>query len=465
MTTGQGFVPTAAIRKFAGGFDVWSASHKKEPDDFIVQELQPGLRCTVSMESDFSSADALDIGKGKFVAVTLVKFRLTTSAAIEGLAKLLGVPRRNISAAGLKDRTARTAQMVVIEGVALEHVRSHCLASEATLKQCGFFIKDARLTPRKLGKGHLEGNHFQIKLIVAGKSRQELADYIEPRLEYLMRDHQGKRVPRILNPFDRQRLGRRQNLLGVGDEYIKRGLKAGVKRFICEVIECNDHPQANQLRLKLALLWDEAELSASDKGEEVEEQFYSFLDMQRLLEQRVYGRPLYKVANMFIEYNLISRILATKSIERSVREMKNDISLSIGAYQGYWFNQVLANVNDTGAKISVSNLALDKNGEPVIPLYFAGDQKSVEFYQHWCPQAIPAHLDAKCQEIFLTNLTGLVGPRRPAFVFVNDLSYEVHDQAVTFCFSLRPGSYATIFLQHLFQLDTDSLEVDDLEEK
>lgn len=112
-------------------------------------------------------------------------------------------------------------------------------------------------------------------------------EYLAPRLEFLMRDHKGKRVPRVPNFFGRQRLGRRQNLLGVGINLIENGLEAGVKRFICEVVENNDHPKANELRRQLAAKWAEAERVAEEKGQSVAEQFYCFLDMKKLLEAMV----------------------------------------------------------------------------------------------------------------------------------------------------------------------------------
>lgn len=463
QTSGIGFVPTAAVRDFAGNFEVWPAQHKADPDDFIVQERQPGLQCTVSPQSDFPNQESLDCPRGHLVAVTLVKYRLTTPAAIEGLAQLLRIPAKNITAAGLKDRTARSAQMVVIEGVDLEVVRRNCKPDEDILRRDGFFIKDARRCSKKLGKGHLEGNHFQIKLVVAGKSKSELEEYMRPRIEFLMRDHKGRRVPRVPNFFGRQRLGRRQNLLGVGVDLLTSGLEAGVKRFICEVVDQNDHPKANELRRRLAKCWDDAERAAEAKGETVAQQYYCFIEMKEMLEATGFrNTPVYKLSNMYIEQKLISRIINTRCIEKAVRELKDDLSLSVGAFQGYWFNQILGDVNDEGAKISVSQLEVDKGGEPVIPLYFTGDDRSVAFYKQWCPQAIPDQLDRKTKEIFLTNYNGRPGPRRPAFIFVNDLSYEIHDGVVTFCFSLRSGAYATTFLSYLFQLDTDSLEVEKL---
>jgi len=463
MTSGQGFVPQTAVRNFAGNFEVLKAQHKADPDDFVVQEQQPGLQCTVSTQSDYPNQDVLESGRGPLVSAIMVKYRLTTPAAIEGLAHQLGISPKNITAAGLKDRTARSAQLVVIEGVDFEHVRRNCFPDESTLRERGFFIKDARRCTKKLGKGHLEGNHFQIKLVVAGKSKAELEEYLRPRLEFLMRDHKGRRVPRVPNFFGRQRLGRRQNLLGVGVDLLTNGLEAGIKRFICEVVPQNDHPKANDLRRQLAKCWAEAERAAEAKGQTVAEQYYCFIDMKKLLEAPGFrNKPVYMLSNMYIEQKLVSKIINTRCIERAVRELKDDLSLSVGAFQGYWFNQILGEVNDEGAKISLSQLEVDKSGEHVIPLYFTGDEKSVAFYRQWCPQAIPDKLDRKTKEIFLANYNGRPGPRRPAFIFVNDLSYEIHDEVINFCFSLRSGAYATTFLSYLFQLDTDSEEVEKL---
>jgi tRNA(Glu) U13 pseudouridine synthase TruD len=45
---------------------------------------------------------------------------------------------------------------------------------------------------------------------------------------------------------------------------------------------------------------------------------------------------------------------------------------------------------------------------------------------------------------------------------VNELTYEVHDEGVTFSFYLRSGSFATTFLSYLFNLDGDQDEPDTL---
>lgn len=462
LKRGKGFVPTASMRAYAG-FSVWPAQHKMTPRDFVVRERHPNLQLTESPESDFEPA-VLDRMTGRYVAVTLVKRKLTTPDAIGAAAKLLKVPNSDISAAGLKDRSAETSQMIVIRTNNLEHVRAHCFPKEENLRRYGFFLKDARRYDRMLDKGHLSGNQFRINLRLPGKSKEELEAYLEPRVLYLTRQHKGKHVLRVPNFFGSQRCGQRQNNIFIGWEFITKGIEAGCKAFVCDDVEENDHPKATDLRRKLRKIWDAMEVQAAEKGETIAEQFYFWMDMKELLDKPGHdGRPAYKAANMFIERKLIKDLMRTKCMEQSVRALKNDLSLSIGAWQAYWFNYVLAEVNDAAKEISSEkDLEIDRLDEPVIPLFFCGDKQSVAFYERWCPQAIPPVIDPKVREIFLSNADGRRGPRRPAFIFVNELTYEVHDEGVTFSFYLRSGSFATTFLSYLFNLDGDQDEPDTL---
>lgn len=457
LRRGKGFVPTASMRAYAG-FPVWPAEHKMTPADFTVRERQPGLQCSEAPESDFESREALDNSAGRFVAVTLVKQRKTTPDAVGGVAKLLKIPNGDISAAGLKDRTAITSQMIVIRTNNLEHVRAHCFPKQENLRRYGFFIKDARRYDKMLGKGHLNGNQFQINLRLAGRSKADLEAYLEPRVAYLTRHHQGKHVLRVPNFFGSQRCGQRQNNIYIGWEFITKGLEAGCKAFVCDVVEENDHPRATDLRRKLRAIWEQAENKAAEKGEPLGRQLYCWMDMKELLDKANDGRPAYLAANMFIERKLIKALMVHLDFEKAVKSLRDDLSLSIGAWQAYWFNQVLADVNDESKEISISNLEVDRLGEPVIPLFFSGDKQSVAFYERWCPQAIPPAIDEKVKEIFLSNADGRRGPRRPAYIFVNELNYQVQDEAVTFSFYLRSGAFATTFLSYLFNLDGDKDE-------
>ncbi|MBS1997482.1 MAG: tRNA pseudouridine(13) synthase TruD [Cyanobacteria bacterium SZAS LIN-2] len=460
LERGVGFIPTASMRRYAGDFPLVAAQHKATPEDFIVEEKQPGYQCTVSTASDFADPEELDRRKGRFIAFTLVTYRMTTSAGCKAVARLLGVDPSLITVAGNKDRTARTSQAAVVEIDDIDRVRRCSFPDEQVLKEQGFFIKDVRRTDSPLGKGRLEGNRFTIKLLVPGMSQQALNEYLEPRLKHILAVHGDGKRPYIPNFFWRQRLGRRQNLLGVGATLVTEGLEAGVKRFMCEVVEQNDHPLATKLRRQLLPIWQDAERIAAERHSFVAEQHYSFLDMKKALEKPTYhGKPSYQPANMFIEHTLANEMAKSRNFEELIRRnraVRDDISLWVGAYQGYWCNQVLGKVLDGDIPTSALEVG-ERDGELLIPLYFAGDEKSAAFYQRVCPEAIPHHIDPVVRKLFLTNFRDRRGPRRPAFITVNDLKYSVHDESVTFNFLLRSGAYATNFLSLLFDLDAEVL--------
>jgi len=460
MTRGVGFIPVPSMRRYAGGFSLVRAQHKATPTDFVVQEKQPGYQTTVSTRSDFPNQEELENRKGRFVAFTLVLERLTTSAGCKAFARQVNVDPSLITTAGNKDRTARTSQAAVVEISDIDLVRRNSFPDEEVLKRDGFFIKDVRRTDSPLGKGRLEGNHFQIKLLVQGMKKQALTEYLEPRMKHILAVHGDGQRPYIPNFFWRQRLGRRQNLLGVGCNLITEGLESGVERFLCEVVEQNDHPLATKLRRQLGPMWADAVRVAKSKGESVAEQYYAFLEMRKRLESPTFhNKPSYQPANMFIEHTLATEVAKCKSFEEMIRRnraVRDDVSLWVGAYQGYWFNQVLGRVLDGEIPISALEVG-ERDGELLIPLYFPGDPKSVAFYEKVCPEAIPHHIDPVVRKLFLTNFGNRRGPRRPAFINVNELEYSVHDESVSFKFLLRSGAYATNFLSLLFDLDADHL--------
>ncbi len=414
----------------------------------------------MSTSSDFPNPEELEHRKGRFVAFTLVLERLTTSAGCKAVARLLNVDPSLITTAGNLDRTARTSQAAVVEINDIDLVRRNSFPDEKVLKRDGFFIKDVRRTDTPLGKGRKEGNRFQIKLLVPGMNKAALTEYLEPRLKHILAVHGDGKRPYIPNFFWRQRLGRRQNLLGVGYNLITEGLESGIRRFLCEVVEQNDHPLATKMRKQLGPMWVDALQQAKGKEQSIEEQYYCFLAMKQLLEREWHhGKPSYQPANMFIEHTLVTEVAKCKSFEEMIRRnraVRDDVSLWNGAYQGYFANKVLGGVLDGDIPREALEVG-ERDGELLIPLFFPGDAKSVAFYQRVCPEAIPHHIDPVVRKLFLTNFRDRRGPRRPAFITVNELDYTVHDEAISFKFLLRSGAYATNFLSLLFDLDAEVL--------
>ncbi len=137
-------------------------------------------------------------GQGDHVYIHISKIGIPTSAAVERLAKHLGIPRAAVGFAGLKDAQAATTQWLSVE-----HADESRLAT--------FHDRQVRIlaTTRhtnKLKPGHLAGNRFTIRIRQVGQSHlaqaQAIADVLSQR-----------GVP---NYFGQQRFGLRGDTAALG---------------------------------------------------------------------------------------------------------------------------------------------------------------------------------------------------------------------------------------------------------
>lgn len=471
MSNGSSFVPSN-IWQALGGFSRTRAEIKTEPSFFRVEEQHTDTHlCTVGTGTDLPEFEWMgDDGRdgGDFVGVTLVKCWLNTPLAIKKVANLLGVPESCVSYAGLKDRKAETSQRVNVSGVSLEHVRRNCMP-EALKGRQGFFLKDAARANGPLSKGHLKGNRFTIKVMVPGMSQQALDAYIRERIGYLQ-----DRQMVIPNAYGRQRLGRRQNLLGIAYTFIHKGAEAAIYQFLTET-STNESPFATQVRQKLAAEWAIAARKAGESGTSIASQVLSFQAMKEVLEQRVNGQGGHSQAferlNMPIEHTIVLKTLQLRDFNKVMYAMREDFSLWIGAYQGYWFNQVLAKYISGDIRMN------DRSGNPSVPLYL-NEPKAKRFYQTFAPEALPKQIDpavdcvflslddTKYDENFWRKTFGCERPRpkkerrgpwRKLFVTVKDFCHSAEDGVLNCSFLLRSGSYATTFLGILFDLEGDDV--------
>ncbi|RME65872.1 MAG: tRNA pseudouridine(13) synthase TruD [Caldilineae bacterium] len=100
-------------------------------------------------------------GQGQHLYVNITKEGLTTREVQQGLARVFGVPNRDVSSAGLKDKHARTTQTF---SVLVGHVdEAFVQAAPARItEQLPVQVNWAKLHGNKLKKGHLLGNRFTI---------------------------------------------------------------------------------------------------------------------------------------------------------------------------------------------------------------------------------------------------------------------------------------------------------------
>ncbi len=159
----------------AHGDAVLAAQMRSTPDDFWVEEI-----------------DAFEAtGSGEHLLLTIEKREMNTSYAASQLAHWAGIAEMGVSYAGLKDRHAVTRQRFSV------HLPKRVAPDPATLESSGLRILKSEWHARKLPRGALAGNRFQLIL----RDVQGEPARIDARLAAIAR----RGVP---NYFGEQRFGR-----------------------------------------------------------------------------------------------------------------------------------------------------------------------------------------------------------------------------------------------------------------
>lgn len=458
--------PGTAMDFLSPGEERKPATVKRTWDDFLVSEAIPeysGRYLTVGRESDFNASELVfpTPYQERRVWASLVKHGLTTWAARDWLATWLsqGLRRRispnQICHTGLKDRRAKTVQMVEIQGVTAEELRrlQWPLSREAESQgKCGFFLKDIRpcTRPPLTRKGGHGLNHFRIIVRFDGMSGEALEQYLRPRLQRLER--LGYLIP---NFFGAQRLGPRQMQHMIGQTAIAGGfpsregnpwlsnVEAAMWRFICESTT-HESKAIRDVRGRCAGKW-----------------LYDFKGMANILGQH------FKQLNLSTEYKMAGYLADSEGdFDRVFERMQEETSLWVGAWQSFWWNQVLIH------KLPHWLLELERGDESTfqaakkrVPLLM-DTPNAIQFYSDprlaFCRPALNDLEKARRNESIVHKLflvprlqkdrqTGkefrpAQGPCRNAFISVDNLNCEVNDGHAVFEFDLRSGAYATTLI-------------------
>jgi TruD family tRNA pseudouridine synthase len=410
------------------------ASIKARATDFQVEEEQNKLNilCTVSQKSDLPGG--IEFPKtGRMWTVTLVKLQMTTFHARADLARRLNIDPKQITYGGLKDRWGKTGQRVNIEDIAYADLLAHCRPQELVDGRAGYFIKDPLPSTKRMRKGDLSGNKFTLRVLLPGMNAKQIEGYLTPLLQHLQ--EKGNLFP---NAYGKQRLGVRQNTLKVGRELIENGPKAAIKLFLTDTSP-NEGALATQVRGELLEMWNAAEERAIKMGETIEMQWMEWESMRSRLE------PLRRKCNMTIEYDIIEKTLSVGyqgGFREVMSQMRDEFSLWVGAYQSFYFNQILSNV--------IAGRFIPKGRS--IPLYI-DDPVANRFYRKFLPEAIPTRMNRDVRDLFLTARGDGGGPWRQLFIPVQGLTGRYEDGQWFVSFSLRSGSYATTFLGTILDLE------------
>lgn len=166
---------TMASLPRALGSPTLSGRMRCTPDDFLVEEI-----------------DAFEAsGSGEHLLLTIEKRGMNTAFAAKRIAAWAGVPEAGIGYAGLKDRHATTRQRISV------HLPKKVAPEIGALESDALRVLDARWHSRKLPRGALAGNRFDLRLRDVAGDRVA----IESRLHGIA----ARGVP---NYFGEQRFGR-----------------------------------------------------------------------------------------------------------------------------------------------------------------------------------------------------------------------------------------------------------------
>jgi len=160
------------------------------PEDFVVEEIP-----RISPE-----------GEGSHLWLWVEKCAANTDWVARELAKIAGCPHRDVGYAGLKDRHAVTRQWFSVP--AIDDTENSFVDTEVE----GVSVLEYRRHTRKLKRGTLDGNRFQLVI----RQLQGHADQIGQRLEEI-------RASGVPNYFGPQRFGH-------GGQNVEKGLSLLQKR-------------------------------------------------------------------------------------------------------------------------------------------------------------------------------------------------------------------------------------------
>jgi tRNA pseudouridine13 synthase len=368
-------------------------------------------------------------GEGEHVMAEVQKIGMTTPDAVRLLARQLGVERRVVGYAGMKDARAVTRQIMTISGVTPEQVRE--------VKTDGLAVLWAARHRNKIRLGHLAGNRFVVRVREVDPMR---VIALLPALAVLER--RG-----VANYFGQQRFGVRDENDLLGAAFL-RGDDAAVLRL---------------------LLGDPRPGVDAPRSLEAREAFVAG-DHERSMS------ALPRWAHS--ERAALSRFIRTADAAAAVRAVDSTVRrLWVSAFQSRIFNDVLAaRVKNIDRLIDGDIAFKHENGACfAVPLAAAEQPRADAFEISATGPMIGATMlrpDGRALEIETAALAAAgvsaevftandrdqaPGERRPLRVRPTELRAEsgvdAHGPYITLGFTLPRGAYATVLLRELMRND------------
>lgn len=379
-------------------------------------------------------------GEGPNTWLWIEKEGRNTLDVVLDIARELGINRKQMGFAGMKDKSAVTRQWICVSNKTPEELQ------ELGDKLHHVKIIDVIPNQKKLRIGQLVGNKFRLMI-----REVEDPDSAVQRAEEILEQLKKRGVP---NYYGYQRFGKnRPNTHLVGKALIKGGVKAAVDRYI-------GHPYDTEPRhiQEARMLYEDGEL------EEALESMPSGMRYEKMML-----RMLLKEKKKKEELDEKSYILALKSLPKPLSRM------FVHAYQSYLFNRAVSERTKLGIDQYIEGDILIDNEEHLVHEFNPEEmgERIKEFQAHpsaplfgskvplaggklgEMEQKILGEEDLKLEDFMVSKMPklGSHGIRRSIRFKIWDVFAEKTEDGVIVGFSIPKGSYATSVLREVMKKD------------
>jgi len=368
---------------------------KEKPEDFIVKEI-------------------IDLDKKKegetFRYFLMKKRNINTINAIKIIARKLHISKRKIYFAGEKDKNTLSEQYIAIRN--FNEFKDEYNFGNVYLKYVGSYDEPLRISDIKY-------NYFRIT--IRELSNEEI-NIFNKNVEIFDRYY--------FNYFDDQRFGNRGNNYIIGKYIIKRDYENAIKVFLTDY-ENEKSEGSIKARKFLYANWG--------KFKEALRIFPNYLDVERSLLNYLSKEEDYKRALKYIPKRLLK--------------------MFVHSYQSYLWNKLLSTYikNNYGeeyfieTKIGKFYIIKDKKEiEKLKDIKFpllGYDIKDNNIYKEILSEEGINYEELKSED--KPSLT-LLSTERNILSEIKNLEYNIKDNFMIISFILDKGSFATMYIKHLF---------------
>ena len=389
---------------------------KLRPDDFRVTEL-PLYNPS---------------GRGTHIYFGLQKRGLSTPAAIERVARRLGVPPGRFGAAGLKDTQALTEQ-----AVSVEHLDDGQLATLEALGDDRIRVTWVSRHGNKLKPGHLAGNRFAIRIRDVGAEQLPACRQV---LEVLAQ----RGVP---NYFGEQRFGRRGDNDRLGSALVRGELDGFIRLLLGEPRDV-DPPDCRRAR----------ELFQAGRLEEAQKAWpYSYRNERKALAAWIRtggaARASFAAVDKFHKRLVVSAFQSLLYNRVLARRIDGIDTVLLGD---------LAQKTDTGGVFLVEDLAAE---QPRAQAFAISPTGPLFGYRVSLAQGVPGQIEREVlaeaglasEDWRRPGAHKVKGMRRPLRFALKDPQAEAgadeHGPYIEVRFTAAPGCFATVALREIMKAD------------